>query len=103
MSVELSRRAALSGGAALAVLASLKPAAARGRMPVGGSIALHLPWPLAAIDPHHGDDVTAAVIGESLFDPLYALSPSGGFTPALAESDPEPSRNGLRVPLRTGL
>ena len=85
------------------MLATLEPAAARGRMPVGGSIAFHLPWPLATIDPHRGDDVTAAIVGESLFEPLYALSPSGGFVPALAESDPEPSRNGLRVALRAGL
>jgi len=93
---------ALLGGTALALGAAPR-AEARGRAPVGGAFALHLPWPLGAIDPHRVEDTTAAILGESLFESLYALTAAGAVVPALAESDPEPSRGGLRVPLRSGL
>ncbi len=56
-----------------------------------------------SIDPHRIDDATSAILGSALFEPLYALVDAGATIPALAESDPEPTRIGLRVPLRAGI
>ncbi len=109
----MTSRRALLGAAGAAAIASLLPRAARssGRAPYGGRIALRIPWPLGGIDPHRIDDVAAACFGEALFDTLYARSeahdetPSEGaaFRAALAEGDPEPVGNKLRVRLRGGV
>ncbi len=90
---------------ALALAFAFAPRLARGagRTEGGGSIALHLPWPLASLDPHRTDDATAAILGGALFDTLYAQDETGTIAPALAESDPEPTRAGLRVAVRGGL
>ena len=99
----LTRRALVAGaGAAFATFAA-RPAAARGRLPVGGRIALRVPWPVGAIDPHRIDDVPAALFGDALFDALYAQIESGAIAPALAEGDPEPDGDGLRVRIRGGV
>lgn len=86
-------------------MASLAPrlALASGRTPYGGRLALHVPWPLASIDPHRIDDAAAALFGESLFEPLYARDASGALVPALAEDDPRPEGTGVRVVLRSGV
>lgn len=104
MSVELrlGRRAACVG-LGLAALGLARPAIARGRTPTGGRVSVRVPWPLGSIDPHRGDDVAAALFGEALFDTLYARDESGAFVPVLAEDDPEPENNGVRVTLRAGL
>jgi peptide/nickel transport system substrate-binding protein len=102
----VSRRralAALAGLAGTALALGTRGAKARGRTAVGGSIAVHLPWPTAAIDPHRSDDATAAILGPALFETLYAPGDAGAVVPALAEGDPEPSRTGLRVAIRAGL
>jgi peptide/nickel transport system substrate-binding protein len=103
-SLTLSRRALLGGGAAaLGVAALPRIAIARGRVPLGGKIALHVPWPIASVDPHRLDDVASAIFGDALFDTLYARDDSGAIVPSLAESDPEPHDGGLRVVVRSGL
>jgi peptide/nickel transport system substrate-binding protein len=100
LSAEITRRGLLAFAAALA--ASTR-AEARGRTPVGGKIAMRVPWPVASVDPHRLDDPMAALFGEALFDTLYARDDSGAIVPALAESDPEPDGATLRVKLRGGL
>jgi peptide/nickel transport system substrate-binding protein len=70
---------------------------------VGGKVSFHVPWPLAQIDPHAIDDATAAILGDALFEPLYAADESGVLTPRLAETDPEPDGANLRVTLRAGI
>jgi len=101
----LTRRRALVSAAALAFAPRL--AHASDRAPAGGTLSLHLPWPTGSIDPHRIDDATSAILGSALFESLYALAPGAGESsvpvPSLAESDPEPTRTGLRVALRTGL
>jgi peptide/nickel transport system substrate-binding protein len=99
------RRRALLAGASAAVLAGLVegPARARPRTPYGGILSLHVPWPLARVDPHRIDDATAALFGDSLFDALYARDETGALVPSLAESDPELDRGGLRVRVRGGV
>jgi peptide/nickel transport system substrate-binding protein len=107
----ISRRSLL-GGVASCILTPFasslmnRGAVARGRVPYGGRIELHVPWPVASLDPHRIDDATAALFGDSLFDTLYARVDSRDVLPSLAESDPEPAdsaRSALRVPLRTGV
>jgi len=93
--------------AALAALASAPLALARGRSPIGGRVALRVPWPLASIDPHRVDDVAAAIFGDALFDSLFAFEGAQErerrVVPALAESLPEASGDGSHVKLRAGL
>jgi peptide/nickel transport system substrate-binding protein len=101
LSAELTRRRVLLATGALALVP--RRLLASGRLPAGGSLSLHLPWPVGVVDPHRIDDATSAILGGALFESLYAIADAGAFVPALAESDPEPVRAGLRVALRGGL
>jgi peptide/nickel transport system substrate-binding protein len=93
------RRALLTGGALLGA----RLAEARGRSPVAGRLSFHLPWPLGAIDPHRLDDAACAVLGEALFDTLYARDASGVFVPVLAEGEPELDGAAVKISVRGGL
>src|SRR5579859_558199 len=100
----ISRRAWLAGAASMAALAlGSRRALATGRIPYGGRMTFHVPWPLWAIDPHRVDDAAAAVFAESLFEPLYGPGDGGGVVPVLAAEDPQPDGATLRVPIRPGL
>ena len=104
MKGRISRRAMVAGAACAASLALLPRASlARGRMQVGGRPSLHVPWPVLAIDPHRIDDVAAALFGDALFDTLYARDDAGNLVPQLAEAEPEPDRDGIRVRVRSGI
>jgi peptide/nickel transport system substrate-binding protein len=96
----MKRRAFLAG---LLAASATPPVFARGRIPVGGRIALRVPWPIGPIDPHRIDDPLAAIFGEALFDTLYAQTSDGQILPSLAEAEPEPDGANLRVKLRAGL
>jgi len=87
------------------MLASMgsRDARARSRIPYGGRIVLHAPWPLGALDPHRLDDPAAAFFGEALFDTLYARDEAGAFVPSLAEGDPDVDGATLRVTVRDGV
>jgi peptide/nickel transport system substrate-binding protein len=104
-SLALSRRMLLGGAAAIATLAGsgLGTAHAKGRTAQGGRFVMRLPWPLASIDPHRQGDGLAAILGDALFDTLYARDEAGGFAPVLAESEPEPDGSVLRVKVRAGV
>lgn len=98
----ISRRAFLGGAASIA-LAS-RNAFALPRLPVGGKIAMRLPWSLGSIDPHRLDDGAAAIFSSALYDSLYALDAIGNPIPALAEGLPEPDgAGGFRITMRGGL
>jgi peptide/nickel transport system substrate-binding protein len=86
----------------MASLASRRSSASD-RAPYGGSLTLHAPWPLGAIDPHHIDDAAAAFFGDAVFESLYALDREGAVVPCLAEGEPEADGPSLRVRLRTGV
>jgi peptide/nickel transport system substrate-binding protein len=105
MAGRLGRRALLLGAAGAAIAASSvsRIALARGRTPIGGRVAMHVPWPLGAVDPHRIDDVAAALFGDALFDTLYARDESGAFVASLAENDPEADGASLRVLVRAGV
>jgi peptide/nickel transport system substrate-binding protein len=92
--------------AASAVISRATPASARGRTPTGGQIALQIPFAVASVDPHRLDDPAAALLGEALFDGLYAAGPADADTAAvIAEGAPEPAPGGrgLRISIRKGL
>ena len=100
----LSRRAFVVGAsAALPLVLGARAVEARGRVALGGKIALHVPWPLGGVDPHRVDDAAAAIFGDALFDTLYARDDAGAIAPSLAEAEPEAEGATLRVTLREGL
>jgi peptide/nickel transport system substrate-binding protein len=70
---------------------------------MGGRLSFHVPWPLGAVDPHRLDDAAAAILGEALFDTLYARDASGALVPVLAEGEPELDGASLKVNVRGGL
>jgi peptide/nickel transport system substrate-binding protein len=99
---QLSRRA--FGGLAAAFAFGLAlPAQGRARTPEGGTLALHVPWSTASLDPHELADPLAALFGPAVFDPLFALDAAG--TPYAALADGMPTAQGGRttVRLREGL
>jgi peptide/nickel transport system substrate-binding protein len=100
----MRRRSLLAGVASLA-LASVLPraASARSRIPYGGRLALHAPWPLGTLDPHRIDDAAAGLFGDAVFETLYTRDDSGAFVASLAEGDPEPEGATLRVKVREGV
>jgi peptide/nickel transport system substrate-binding protein len=95
-----TRRGFVLGAAGVALS---RAALARGRTPLGGAVKLHVPWSVAAIDPHALDDGAAAIFGDALFDTLYARQEGGEIVASLAESEPSASGGALRVALRQGL
>jgi peptide/nickel transport system substrate-binding protein len=101
----IDRRRFVAGSAAmLACIAGRdREASAHGRTPYGAGLALHVPWPVGALDPHRIDDAMAAFFGEALFDTLYARDADGALVPSLAAADPRPTGAGLLVALRPGL
>ena len=78
-------------------------ASALGRTPTSGRVALKVPWPVSTLDPHRLDDPTAALFGEAIADPLFALDAQGNPYPALAAALPTATRRAARVTLRPGL
>lgn len=104
MSVDVSRRSfGLGVAASLPLLLGARRADAHARTPMGGSLALRVPWSVGSIDPHRLDDAAAALFGGALFDGLYALDETGAAVAALAESEPQPEGGTLRVRVRDGL
>jgi peptide/nickel transport system substrate-binding protein len=104
----MDRRRFVAGSlAAMACLATggrgPREAWARGRTPYGAGLALHVPWPVASLDPHRIDDAMAAFFGEALFDTLYTRDATGALVASLAAADPRPTASGLVVALRPGL
>lgn len=96
----------LAAGGALAipyVFRAPRDASAMGRTPIGGHVALHVPWPTSSIDPHDLRDPAAALFGAAIADPVYGLDASGSPFPALASGMPTREATGTVVRLRDGL
>ncbi len=103
MSGRLHRRALLSLSA-LAPLGALAPAAAAlGRLPTGGKVALRAPLSTARIDPHDLFDPLAAYFGGAMADTVYARDVHGVVYPALADGMPTVEGDQTVVRLRPGL
>ncbi len=99
------RRRVLAWAAACAAAETLaaSQASAAGRQPVGGKVALRVPWPLGSLDPHRIDDASAAIFGAAIFDTLYAIDDANVASPSLAESEPELRGSRVHVVLRAGI
>lgn len=95
------------GAAALAAWAI--PVAASPRPARGGKLALRVPFPLKAFDPHALDDLGSMWFGSALFEGLYRLAPGAkpsdapSLEPVLAESLPVQREGTITVSLRGGL
>jgi peptide/nickel transport system substrate-binding protein len=100
-----SRRAFLLGAAALASarFTTARSSWAMGRTPLGGRIAVHVPWSTTTLDPHDLRDPMAALFGTAIADPLYALNANGEPYAALAASLPAREAGETIVHLREGL
>ena len=101
----LTRRGWMAAGFCGAAGAMLhrRDARALGRTPPGGKLALALPWPVNAIDPHDQFDPAAAIFGQCLFDQLFSLETSGDPYPTLAADAPTSLGAKTIVRLREGL
>jgi len=101
-----TRRALLRSCAGVAALGSFsweRSASSLGRTPVGGKLALVLPWPVNSIDPHDIFDPAGALFGHAVFDELFALDASGDAYPTLASDVPIVDGGKTIVRLREGM
>lgn len=76
---------------------------ALGRIPLGGTLRLSLPFARGALDPHAADDPLAALLAPSVADTLFVLDAEQNPHPALAAELPRSTAAGARVTLRAGL
>lgn len=102
--MNLDRRSLLGllTGAVATILSAGEATAAR-RPRYGGAPELHLPLNLSRIDPHDPHDLTATLLGEALFETLFARSPTGSPYPTLASGPPTPKGRRAIVSLRPQL
>jgi hypothetical protein len=94
-------------------LASLAGLGAWAGVPRGGAqaaahaVRLRWPWPVRAPSPHAANDLVAALLGSTLFPPLYARAIDGMLEPRSAVGAPKESTSGnlkgLRVDLAAGV
>jgi peptide/nickel transport system substrate-binding protein len=103
MDRSLTRRAWLAGCGGLGVGAAARDARALGRIPSDGKMALVLPWPVSSVDPHDQFDAAAALLGQCIFDQLYAVEGTTEPYPTLAADPPETRGGKTLVRLREGL
>ena len=74
------------------------------RTPHGGTLRISLPISTTRIDPHDPHDLSAALLGSSLFEPLYQeLVPGGVVFPTLAAELPKRRARGVSIELRSDL
>ena len=101
----IARRKLVGWAALMTAAAALhhRKAAALGRIPLEGKIAMALPWPIDRIDPHDVADAGSALFGHALFDELYALEPTGEPYPTLAADAPVVEGSRTIVRLRDGI
>ncbi len=99
----MRRRALLGMGLAIVANAATRQSVAMGRVPVGGTASVRVPHDTAQIDPHDLTDPMAALVGASVFEPVFRLDAQGNPYPSLAER--LPVRDGVHtvVTLREGL
>jgi peptide/nickel transport system substrate-binding protein len=97
------RRFLLAAAAFAATPLGARSSSAMGRTPLGGRIALHVPWSTATFDPHDLRDPMAALFGLAVFDSLYALDANGLPCPALTTGMPAREAGETVVHLREGL
>lgn len=78
-------------------------AEAMGRLPLGGSLAMRLPHDTSRLDPHDLFDPIAALVGSSVFEPVFRLDPNGNPYPSLTDGLPKTAGRLTQVRLRPAL
>ncbi len=63
------------------------------------TVRMRWPWPVRSPDPHAPNDLVAALLGVTLFPPLYVRAIDGMLEPRAAVGAPKEAKNGLRVDL----
>jgi peptide/nickel transport system substrate-binding protein len=76
---------------------------AMGRVPVGGTIELRIPWSTDRLDPHDLHDPLAAFFGAAIADPVYGRAANGRVYPTLADGMPFVEGDQTVVKLRPDL
>ncbi len=100
----ISRRTALLGAlAGASPLFRPSYANALARPSYGGRLQLSMPVGITRIDPHDPHDLLAALIGPSLFEPLFAQTQRGVVYPTLAAALPQSRPPWITIELRPGL
>jgi len=99
----IGRRDALTVLVAGALSAYTCEGHAKGRLPLGGSLALRLPYDTARLDPHDLFDALTAIIGASVFEPVFRLDASGNPYPSLSDGLPKTQGRLTQVRLRPHL
>ena len=98
----IARRAFLAAmiASAGATIAS-SPYALPGKraLPPPRTVRLRWPWPTQLPDPYALNDLTAALLGSTLFPPLYVRAIDGYLEPKLASAAPKEKKPGLRIDL----
>lgn len=78
-------------------------ASAARRARYGGAPELHLPLNLTRLDPHDPHDLTTTLLGDALFETLFAKGPTGSTYPTLAAGPPTLKGQRTLVSLRPQL
>lgn len=98
----MRRRALLQSALAVAALEATE-ASAMGRVPIGGTIELRVPWSTERLDPHDLNDPLAAFFAGAIADPVYGRAPNGRVYPTLADGMPFVEEDQTVVRLRPDL
>ena len=91
------------GAAAANEFATGGVAQALGRLPLGGTVRVSLPWATTSLDPHDANDALSAFIGDSVFETLYSMDAHGRPYPTLAQDLPTQEGQDSVLGLRPGL
>jgi len=100
---QLSRRDLVAGALGFASCLAVAPALSMGRVPVGGTLTLRVPFSTRSLDPHDLYDPLAAFFGSAIADTVYARDAKGNVYPALADGFPLVEEGQTVVRLRRGL
>lgn len=101
--MKCTRRAHLAQLSALALLSRAGESRALGRPRYGDTLRLSLPSATNRLDPHDPEQLSLALYGSSLFEPLFGVTSEGQAYPTLAESLPRVEKSRLFVTLRPEL
>lgn len=89
--------------AGLGAWTAIPVAQAMKRPAYGGSLRLSLPVATRDLDPHDPYSLSAALLGNTLFETLYLRDRAERVYPSLAAALPEKGRQGTLIQLRPGL
>jgi len=90
-------------GAGATALVSTFDAHGLGRVPLGGQLALRVPWSTTQLDPHDLHGPLEALFASAVADSVYGLDRRGRIYPTLADGFPTVDGEQTIIKLRSGL